>query len=269
MKRSAYFLLLFIQIVFLPYSYSETKTTGKELIAEQIAHPETTYEKFLPLAINGNAKIQNVLGYMYFYGEGVLQDYNQAHTWFHNAAEQDYLYAKKNLAIFHSGIIKDIPKKYINLEETNKWLLLFEENTDKLVETGIKNQISLEEKHEDVINGEQLFVQFCAGCHGFNGIAYYTVSPSFALGERLHKSDSELCNSITNGKNIMPSWKNKLSEKQILNIIAFIRTLPVKFQLGIIGNLRNKPGKYFRFRPLGENGDEWNDADPVGYPSPN
>ena len=44
--------------------------------------------------------------------------------------------------------------------------------------------------------GEKLYITFCAGCHGFNDIAYYVNSPSFALGERLQKSDHELQKSI-------------------------------------------------------------------------
>ena len=32
--------------------------------------PTTTFEKFLPLALEGNAEVQNFIGYMFFYGEG-------------------------------------------------------------------------------------------------------------------------------------------------------------------------------------------------------
>ena len=346
-------------------------TIGDEWFPQQ----ETTYEKFLPLAAQGDAEIQNFLGYMYFYGEGVMQDYKEAYTWFHRAAEQNNLKAQWNLAILHSGAIANVPQEYKNPEETKKWMQRAEESYNRLKEHGkirTENQpnhrqggkvqinngkVAIGEKiyltlcsgchgvngvatypgapsfssgerlHEDdsvlvksithgkgvmpawretldenlieyslayirsrfgnennigniqieddvgtaefgntVQVGEKLFVKFCAGCHGFNGIAYYVNSPSFALGERLHKEDVELLRSITNGKNAMPSWDNMLSREQIRSIIAFIRTLPSSFQNGIAGNLRSKPDSYFRFRPYGETGTEWIGADPIGIP---
>jgi len=45
--------------------------------------PLTTYERFLPLAVAGDPAIQNFLGYMFTYGEGVERNYEEAHYWFH------------------------------------------------------------------------------------------------------------------------------------------------------------------------------------------
>ena len=42
--------------------------------------------EFRPLAEQGNADAQYMLGYMYAAGKGVLQDYVLAHTWFNLAA---------------------------------------------------------------------------------------------------------------------------------------------------------------------------------------
>ena len=56
--------------------FLDQKTNGNEWIHQ----PETTYEKFLPHAVEGDPEIQNFLGFMFFYGEGVLQDYKEAHT---------------------------------------------------------------------------------------------------------------------------------------------------------------------------------------------
>ena len=38
------------------------------------------------------------------------------------------------------------------------------------------------------MDGSEVYLTFCAGCHGFDGIAAYPPAPSFALGERLHQS---------------------------------------------------------------------------------
>ena len=342
--------------------------TNDSISDDWYLRPETTYEKFLPLAIQGDAEIQNFLGYMHFYGEGVVQDYEQAFDWFYKAAKQGNVKAQKNLAVFHSGTIKAVPERYYDVEKMQYWLGLADktymammeqgrlhldkrnskqQQTDEIIQSGridigekvyftfcsnchgydgqalypgapsfsngeilaksdsaliksiaygkktmpswrdtldeslitytleylrarfsLKNHKTVYATTYDIqdnnMDGEKLFTEFCAGCHGFNGIALYVNSPSFALGERLDKSDEELKNSIMNGKNIMPPWGNKLSKTQIDNILGFIRTLPSSFKKGIAGKLRDRPEAYFRFRPFGETGSEWIGADPIG-----
>lgn len=46
----------------------------------------SAYAEFAPLADQGNADAQNMLGYMYAKGQGVPQDFVQAHVWFNLAA---------------------------------------------------------------------------------------------------------------------------------------------------------------------------------------
>ena len=110
---------------------------------------------------------------------------------------------------------------------------------------------------------EKTYLQFCGGCHGFNGIAWYVNSPSFALRERMHKSDAELADSITNGLGQMPSWENMLRPHKIDALVKFIRTLSETYERGIGNELRPSPDTFFRFRPVGETGPEWNDANPA------
>ena len=113
--------------------------------------------------------------------------------------------------------------------------------------------------------GEKTYLQFCGGCHGFNGIAKYVNSPSFALQERMEKSDEELANAIRKGFGVMPSWENMLLPQQIDALVKFIRTLPDNYESGIgTSELRSMPPLFFRFRPRGETGPEWTGADPTG-----
>jgi mono/diheme cytochrome c family protein len=100
--------------------------------------------------------------------------------------------------------------------------------------------------------GEKTYVKFCGGCHGFNGIAWYVNSPSFALRERMDKSDEALVASIKNGRGEMPSWEYMLQPAQIDALVSFIRTLPTAYEGGIGGGVRAEPGEYFRFHPRGE-----------------
>jgi len=52
-------------------------------------------------AEKGNVIAQNTLGFLYLNGQGVKQDYEQAVTWFHKAAAQEYRDAQYNLSVMY------------------------------------------------------------------------------------------------------------------------------------------------------------------------
>ena len=56
---------------------------------------EEIYKKMLALAQQGNTGAQLTLGAMYYKGEGVPQDYVNAHMWINLAATQGNLTARK------------------------------------------------------------------------------------------------------------------------------------------------------------------------------
>jgi mono/diheme cytochrome c family protein len=302
---------------------------------------------------------------MYFYAEGVELDYESAHIWFHEAAEQGNALAQRNLGLFHSQVSLRIPPEYFDPTEANLWFSLYSAsaeggsslaaqsysaflgsksrpNTENVIsldasgeriylaacagchgfdgqssyprapslistETQAKSESELlqtvldgrntmpawretltedqarsvlaylrsraaNQSKENHFDGQQqrsgdlpprdeapehLYTRFCGGCHGFNGISYYVNSPSFALGQRLEKSDQELARSIARGKGVMPSWENMLTEQQIRLLVGHIRTLADAYRAGIDRELLMTPDHYFLFAPLGESGDEW------------
>jgi len=49
--------------------------------------------------------------------------------------------------------------------------------------------------------------------------------PDFSQGDTLLQSDLELLNSIQDGKNMMPAYRGILSNMEILDVIAYLRTL--------------------------------------------
>lgn len=327
--------------------------------------PRSTFERLLPLAEAGDPDAQNTLGFMYFYAEGVELDFDSAHFWFHEAAEQGHALAQRNLGLFHSQVSPRVPPEYFDPAEANLWFSLYSasaeggsslaaqsysaflesmawldaEDTVSLDGTGERIYLtacagchgfdrrssyprapslvsagtqakSEAELLQTVLNGrntmpawrgtlteeqarsvlaylrsrsaslgkeetsdnallgagdlvsgndlpERLYTRFCGGCHGFNGISYYVNSPSFALGQRLEKSDEELARSISGGKGVMPSWENMLTEEQIRSLVGYIRTLADAYQAGIDRELLMTPDHYFLFPPLGESGTEW------------
>ncbi|WP_342346443.1 tetratricopeptide repeat protein [uncultured Nitrospira sp.] len=72
-----------------------------------------------PLAEEGNAEAQNMLGYMYRYGQGVIQDFEQARLWYRRAADLGNARAQNNLgAMYRQGL--GIPQDY---QEAFRWFL--------------------------------------------------------------------------------------------------------------------------------------------------
>ena len=106
-----------------------------------------------------------------------------------------------------------------------------EENTWKAPPKAAQRINPVEADSTSIKQGRKLFVQFCATCHGEEGmgdgpvaIRLITEPPDLTTLEG-KQSDGELAWKIATGKNPMPSWKDKLSEKQIWDIVNFIQNL--------------------------------------------
>jgi len=360
-------LLVLFQVLFAQDFADYDGWFSKTTVPHPQINPRTTYERFLPLAEAGDPDIQNLLGFMYFYSEGVGLDYDQAHHWFHEAAEQGNLMAQRNLGLLHSKSRPRIPDAYFDPVEANFWFSLYaagtpgesrlaansyeaflspvsKEQSKPLDEREVGKEVYVtfcagchgfedhaaypsspslllgerlqqpdsvllisildgknnmpawrdtlsdeqarealyyirtrfgtrqdkpinltKDPHPPAIQsdsnpkdfGEITYTKFCGGCHGFNGISYYVNSPSFALRERMQKSDFELSESISRGRGVMPGWENMLTSIEIDSLVRFIRTLAPAYESGIDHNLRVAPDLYFLFQPYGEDNDDW------------
>jgi cytochrome c6 len=93
--------------------------------------------------------------------------------------------------------------------------------------TGIGLLVALASVAEanDPFAGQKVYNARCAGCHGPQGLPLMPGTPSFARGERLNMPDRILFASIKNGKNLCPSWRKILKDDDMLNVLAYIRTL--------------------------------------------
>lgn len=89
----------------------------------------------------------------------------------------------------------------------------------------------------DATGGEKLYLRYCRGCHGKDGRGgAHTFMPHIGnLTKRdyiEHLPDGYLYLAIAEGgtavgkSSYMPAWKTQLSEQEIKDIIAHIRTLP-------------------------------------------
>ena len=78
----------------------------------------------------------------------------------------------------------------------------------------------------DLTSGQDVFEEFCAACHGYDGIRIIPQAPNFSDGESLEQEAALLLASIRDGKGeLMPLWSEDLSEQQMLDVLAYIRTL--------------------------------------------
>jgi len=77
----------------------------------------------------------------------------------------------------------------------------------------------------DVIKGAQLYAIHCAVCHGRNGAPVMPNAPNFTRGERLMQPDMVLLGTIRTGRGPMPGYLGMLADREILDVIAYLRTL--------------------------------------------
>jgi len=112
---------LFFKIIFLTILVVSAVPSWANFLAGEDAYLREDYERaleeWLPLAKGGNAEAQNMLGYMYRYGQGVPQDFDQARQWYRLAADQGNARAQNNLgAMYRQGL--GVPQNY---EEALRW----------------------------------------------------------------------------------------------------------------------------------------------------
>lgn len=81
--------------------------------------------------------------------------------------------------------------------------------------------------------GASIYKTKCEMCHGPDGKAATPMAkmmkvPSFDASGVEKKSDAVLEKSIENGIGKMPAYKSQLSNKQVKDVVAYIRTLEKK-----------------------------------------
>ena len=110
----------------------------------------------------------------------------------------------------------------------------------------------------DQTAGARTFLTFCSGCHGTDGFASYEHAPSFSMGDRLQKDDRELLQSVLNGVNEMPPWRDLLPVQDLRNAISYLRLMHQRQQKGESPRQVELPDKYYIFKPVGEDNMDWN-----------
>ncbi|TNF86904.1 MAG: c-type cytochrome [Gammaproteobacteria bacterium] len=77
----------------------------------------------------------------------------------------------------------------------------------------------------DINLGRSIYQRHCVSCHGADGSGSMAGAPDFRRGRGLMQSDQALVSRIENGKRACPAYRGILKEQEILDVIAYIRTL--------------------------------------------
>jgi cytochrome c6 len=79
-------------------------------------------------------------------------------------------------------------------------------------------------------NGEKVYKAKCAGCHGPDGAGATAAGKAmkardFCSDDVKKASDADWTDIISKGKNKMPSFNGKISDTDIKDVVAYIRSL--------------------------------------------
>ncbi len=77
----------------------------------------------------------------------------------------------------------------------------------------------------DVLKGQQVYQLHCANCHGADGRPVWPNAPDFTRAERLLQPDGNLVQSLRLGRAAMPGFAGVLSERDMRDVIAYVRSL--------------------------------------------
>jgi cytochrome c6 len=77
----------------------------------------------------------------------------------------------------------------------------------------------------DSLKGAKIYNERCADCHGSGGKPTMPGVPDFSRNQRLMQNDLVLVKTISVGKGMMPAFQGVLTEQDIFNVIAYLRTL--------------------------------------------
>ncbi|WP_341736294.1 c-type cytochrome [Microcoleus sp. CAWBG640] len=85
-------------------------------------------------------------------------------------------------------------------------------------------QIALADATANPATAAEVFSANCAGCHSNGGNIIRRGKNLKQKALKKYKMDSiaNIANLVTNGKNIMPSYKDRLSEQQIIDVSAYV-----------------------------------------------
>lgn len=77
----------------------------------------------------------------------------------------------------------------------------------------------------DIDRGAQVYGRHCARCHGASGMSMWPGAPNLARREGMMQRDGAIADALRKGRGAKAGYQGVLSDADILNVIAYARTL--------------------------------------------
>ena len=77
----------------------------------------------------------------------------------------------------------------------------------------------------DTVRGAEIYKRHCASCHGPSGSGVWPGAPNLAQREAMMKTDQALLEALRRGRGAMPAYRGMITDGDLLNVIAYLRTL--------------------------------------------
>ena len=77
----------------------------------------------------------------------------------------------------------------------------------------------------DPFNGHRIYGDYCLQCHGDDGRGVLAGIPNLRRGEGLLQPDHQLAEILKRGLGAMPAYQGLLDDKELADVITYIRTL--------------------------------------------
>lgn len=77
----------------------------------------------------------------------------------------------------------------------------------------------------DADNGARLYRQHCAACHGAGGRPVLPSAPDLTRPTALMRGDLALLSFVKSGRGAMPAFAGVLRDREVLDLLAHLRTL--------------------------------------------
>ncbi len=77
----------------------------------------------------------------------------------------------------------------------------------------------------DIGRGGDFYGRYCSNCHGHDGRPVLPGAPDLSRPTALLKPDLELLMSIRSGRGAMPAYQGLMRDREILDVVAYLRTL--------------------------------------------